>query len=87
MKEIIVKEEVQNLYNQAVNRYNLMYRKLSKLEHNGHLTGSLQDSLNELRELQSTAIELETGVPIWNMVASAFLEDVTSFWDEFGKNL
>ena len=87
MKKILVKEEVQNLYNQAVNRYNLMYRKLSKMEHNGHLICSLQDSLNELKELQSTAIELETGVPVWNMVTSAFLEDVTSFWDEFGKKL
>ena len=84
MKLYNAKEEQALIYEQAIRRFNLMYKKLTHLkEKYHHLQQPYNLYLETLEELKETKYELEQGEPVWDEVAKAFVEDVNNLWDEF----
>ena len=84
MKTYKIKEEQGLIYEQALRRYNVMYRKLTHLkEKYQHLQKPYDLYLETLEELKETKVELEQGNPVWNVEAEAFIEDINNLWDEF----
>lgn len=84
MKLYNAKEEQVLIYGQAIRRFNIMYKKLNHLKEKYHnLQRPYNIYLETLEELKETAVYLEQGNPVWDLMAKAFVEDINQLWDEF----